>query len=151
MPSLKETCQNNYEALASKLRAEFQEPEIEQIYTVIRDLPTLNLELSIRGPYRENDDFERHINQPVHRDEWYQIHADEEYTMNVDIYRLGTKKFNSKIHCPKFPKGKDEGWFLTLGCQHDNELIAMKRVVYRGNMSTHQLCFYAPSKTGNIN
>lgn len=76
-----------------------------------------------------------------------EIYAGQEYVLNVQIIRLGSFE-TLHIHCPKFPKGKDEGWFLTLGHQAEAELIALKRCVYRSNKSSHQLCFYAPKRLG---
>lgn len=65
----------------------------------------------------------------------------------VDLFRLGRKN-SQYIYSPKFPKPKDEGWFLTLGNIEYKELLALKRIGYRSNRSTHQLCFTAPQKTG---
>lgn len=73
----------------------------------------------------------------------------QEYTVSVFLHRLGIKR-NDKIHCPKFPKGKDEGWFLTLGSQSDGELLALKRIAYRSNKSSHQILFNAPRKLGRV-
>ena len=55
--------------------------------------------------------------------------------------------FQHKSHLAatlKFPKPKDEGWFIVLGDTSDNELIAMKRLPYiRGRKST-SLAFFTP-------
>ncbi|XP_035776945.1 activating signal cointegrator 1 complex subunit 3-like [Anopheles albimanus] len=147
LPGLKETCSRHYEKLAEPLRQEFDEPEIEQIHKVLSNLPSLNIQISIRGPYAEELDVERLISQPQTRDQWLEIYTDQEYVLNVQIIRLGSMESLS-IHCPKFPKGKDEGWFLTLGHQAEGEVIALKRCVYRNKRSTHQLCFYAPRVEG---
>lgn len=147
LPALKEKCHRKYENLAGPLRQEFEEPEIEQIYKVICSLPAINVQLAIRGPYGTETNADRPVTQPQTRNTWMEIYADQEYVLNVQMIRLGS--FESlNIHCPKFPKGKDEGWFLTLGHQAEAELIAMKRCVYRSNKSSHQLCFYAPSRLG---
>lgn len=55
-----------------------------------------------------------------------------------------------KVHCPRFPRGAKEGWFLNLGNIEKRELVALKRVAgIRGNTpSSHQLTFYSPEKTG---
>lgn len=73
----------------------------------------------------------------------------QEYILVVDLCRFGRKTSNH-IYSPKFPKPKDEGWFLTLGSIENRELLAMKRVAYRNNKSSHQLFFTAPKKQGNI-
>ncbi|KXJ73287.1 hypothetical protein RP20_CCG016160 [Aedes albopictus] len=147
LPALKEKCHRKYENLAGPLRQEFEEPEIEQIYKVLCSLPSINVQLAIRGPYGDEPNADRPVTQPQTRDTWMEIYAEQEYVLNVQMIRLGSFE-TLNIHCPKFPKGKDEGWFLTLGHQAEGELIAMKRCVYRSNKSSHQLCFYAPRRLG---
>uniref|UniRef100_A0A182M3Z2 Activating signal cointegrator 1 complex subunit 3 n=1 Tax=Anopheles culicifacies TaxID=139723 RepID=A0A182M3Z2_9DIPT len=147
LPALKEKCNRKYENLAAPLRQEFEEPEIEQIYKVISELPSLNVQISVRGPYGQQGDVDRPVQQPPSRDQWMELYADQEYVICVQLIRLGSFE-TLHINCPKFPKGKDEGWFLTLGHQAEGELMALKRCVYRSNRSTHQLCFYAPSRVG---
>lgn len=61
-------------------------------------------------------------------------------------YRKG--KQDTKAIAPKFPKAKDEGWFLILGEVDKKELIALKRVGYVRNRSTVSIAFYTPEKNG---
>lgn len=75
--------------------------------------------------------------------------------MNFNRLLTGTptKKHNTasaipKVYCPKFPKGKDEGWFLTLGDPYNGELIALKRCAYRAAKSSHQISFITPQQIG---
>ncbi|KAL0173066.1 hypothetical protein M9458_033377, partial [Cirrhinus mrigala] len=49
---------------------------------------------------------------------------------------------------PRFPKPKDEGWFLVLGEVEKKELLAVKRVGYIRNHSSVSVAFYTPEKTG---
>lgn len=149
LPALRETCLKNYEALAKPLRADFDEAEIEKIYKVLYEMPTINVDLSLLGNYLNDVAVNRSIVQPQSRDRWMEVHPGEEYTLNVSLIRLGKRETN-QIYCPKFPKGKDEGWFLTLGNQENGELIAMKRIGYRHNKSSHQLTFYTPEKRGRL-
>lgn len=146
LPLLKEKCLKNYEALAGPLREEFEEPQIEQIYKVIKELPTVNVEIKLRGPLRSEIEVERIIKQPCERNVWHEVHADEEYTLMVNLQRLGVKT-SKYIHC-RFPKPKDEGWFLTLGSQENGELLALKRASYKSNRSSHPLIFTTPSIVG---
>lgn len=53
-----------------------------------------------------------------------------------------------KVHCPKFSKAKDEGWFLILGDPSAAELLALKRCSYRNSKSNHPITFTAPNKIG---
>ena len=51
----------------------------------------------------------------------------------------------------RFPKPKDEGWFLVLGNVEDNQdLMALKRVppIRPGKPSHQQVSFYSPEKVG---
>lgn len=136
----------NYEGMARILREDFAEPEIESIYKVLCDMPTIHVQLLLSGPL-DDELCDRPIVQPPVADSWLRIHAGVEYVLRVNLTRLGKRTVKS-IHCPKFPKGKDEGWFLSLGNQYDGELYAMKRIAYRSNRSSHQLTFVAPSSKG---
>lgn len=111
-------------------------------------MPTIHVEIKIRGQLKQKLEMERPVMQPITKDQWMEVHADQEYTLNVSLTRLGMRNLSS-IHCPKFPKGKDEGWFLTLGNQNDGELIALKRIGYKSSRSFHQLNFRTPKRIGN--
>lgn len=58
------------------------------------------------------------------------------------------RKQDSKAQAPRFPKAKDEGWFLVLGEVDRKELLAVKRVGYVRNHSAVSVAFYTPEKTG---
>ena len=47
---------------------------------------------------------------------------------------------------PKFPKPKDEGWFLILGDAENRELLALKRVPFVGARANHTLAFQTPEQ-----
>lgn len=128
------------------LREEFDEPQIEAIYKVLYDMPTINVQLVLGGPLHDQH-VDRPIEQPPTQTSWLPVHAGAEYLLRVHLTRIGQRTVKS-IHCPKFPKGKDEGWFLTLGNQYDGELYALKRIAYRSNRSAHQLTFAAPPTKG---
>ena len=148
LPLLKEKCIKNYEALAGPLRKEFEEPQIEQIYKVIKDLPTINIEMKIRGPLKKETEVDQLVSQPLNRNQWIQIHADEEYTLIVSLHRLGIRSSNY-IYC-RFPKPKDENWFLTIGNQENGELIGLKRVHYKLARSSHHLVLSPLSNLGRV-
>lgn len=111
-------------------------------------MPTLNVDLMLRGMYEEST-LDRPVIQPPGPETWLPVHPNQEYALRVNLTRIGQRTVKS-IHCPKFPKGKDEGWFLTLGNQYDGELIALKRIGYRTNKSSHQLTFVAPPMKGTL-
>jgi activating signal cointegrator complex subunit 3 len=58
------------------------------------------------------------------------------------------RKQDTKAQAPRFPKNKDEGWFLVLGEVERRELLAVKRIGYCRHRSTISLAFYTPVKTG---
>lgn len=128
------------------LREDFTEPQIEAIYKVLYDMPTVNVQLLLGGPLHDQH-LDRAIVQPPSQTDWLPVHAGTEYLLRVHLTRIGQRTVKG-IHCPKFPKGKDEGWFLTLGNQYDGELYALKRIAYRTNRSAHQLTFVAPQAKG---
>ena len=47
---------------------------------------------------------------------------------------------------PKFPKPKDEGWFLILGDVENRELLALKRVPFIGARANQTLAFQTPEE-----
>ncbi|XP_060805871.1 activating signal cointegrator 1 complex subunit 3 [Amyelois transitella] len=142
---LKVACVRNYELLAKYMRREFDEHQIEQIYKAICDLPTLDIKLSVRGLWFDSDgEQDKRIKQPPNR-EWMPIHADQEYTLVIELNRRGGNPNN--VLCPRFPRGKNEGWFLTVGTVDDGELHALKRIPPKG---TAQVTFYTPNYTGRI-
>ncbi|KAH3727105.1 hypothetical protein DPMN_053030 [Dreissena polymorpha] len=66
------------------------------------------------------------------------------------LYGFIFQKNDSKAHAPRFPKPKDEGWFLIVGDVQNKELVALKRVPYiRGNSSV-QLSLFMPEKPGRV-
>lgn len=61
---------------------------------------------------------------------------------------LFQRKQDSKAQAPRFPKAKDEGWFLVVGEVDRRELLAVKRVGYVRNYTAVSVAFYTPEKTG---
>ncbi|KAJ8709095.1 hypothetical protein PYW07_008921 [Mythimna separata] len=143
---LKVACMRNYELLAKYLRREFEENQIEQIHRAICDMPTLDIKMRVRGLWFDSDgEQDKPVRQPPSRDQWMPLHADQEYTLLLELNRRGGNPNN--VLCPRFPRGKNEGWFVTMGTVDDGELHALKRVSPRG---TAQVTFYTPSRKGRI-
>ncbi|PSN49726.1 Activating signal cointegrator 1 complex subunit 3 [Blattella germanica] len=120
-----------------------------RIHRVLCDMPALNIDLSVRGWWaNENSEVEKHFRQPPTSNSWIQIQADQEYTLMVRMERRNRPR-ELKAHCPRFPRGKDEGWFLTLGSLETGELMALKRVPgTRSSKNCQLLTFYTPKRTG---
>lgn len=52
------------------------------------------------------------------------------------------------VHAPMFPKPKDEGWILILGCVDSGELLALKRSAYSPSTTKVTLSFITPESLG---
>lgn len=151
LPGLRSVSCKQYSSLASILRAELDEDEIEQVHKVLCDMPVLNVNISICGWWEnESTKQERHFKQPLTKRDWIQVHADQEYTLMVQLERVNRAR-DLKVHSPRFPRGKDEGWFLTLGNIESGELMALKRVsAIKGSGKCQQLTFFTPKTTGRL-
>ncbi|XP_037940900.1 activating signal cointegrator 1 complex subunit 3 [Teleopsis dalmanni] len=151
LPVLKELCRNNYEILADALRQMFEEQEIEHIFEVVQNLPEVMVSLTLQGKHLGNAEAKRIVSTDSKSTQWIEIHPNEDYVLIVDINRLNAKRGAHNlmnIFCPKYPKSKSEAWFLTLGSQSNNELLAMKRVTIRGNRSINRICFQSTPRRG---
>lgn len=92
-------------------------------------------------------------------DIWIYLFGFQEYTLQAKFHRPVDKSSRDrrkgdqaipKVHCPKFSKAKDEGWFMILGDPGIGELLALKRCSYRSYTSYHSVTFTAPQKTGEL-
>ncbi|XP_055901918.1 activating signal cointegrator 1 complex subunit 3 [Eupeodes corollae] len=141
LPVLKEISRNKFEKLAP-LRECFDEPAIENIYKTIQNLPDLFVEIEIQQQGFNSEQYSvRKIN--FEKIEWININSNQTYVLIARLVRKANVK-NSYVYCPKYSKPKHEGWFLTLGSQTNNELLAMKRISVGGSFSVHRLFFQAP-------
>lgn len=77
LPALKEICRNDYEKLAVPLRDMFEEPEIEQIYRVVQDLPEISVTILIQGRNYDQEEAMRPVSCDVKSNIWTEIHPNE--------------------------------------------------------------------------
>ncbi|XP_055949414.1 activating signal cointegrator 1 complex subunit 3-like [Argiope bruennichi] len=156
LPLLISIITNNYELLESALWDVLEESKMQDIYQTLTTLPVISLSAAIKGWWDESSNEEmRSLNLKEFHGRrpdahWLDVHADQEYVLNVNLQRLSKPKGDRKAIAPKFPKQKEEGWFLVLGSVEEKELIAMKRVPYIFNKAQQQLVFYTPEKTGRV-
>lgn len=75
LPTLKETVGRNYEALATALRGELDEPQIEQIYKVICNMPSYHIDLYVRGCFGDQLDVQKRLEKQCTKDDWMDIHT----------------------------------------------------------------------------
>ncbi|XP_036929832.1 activating signal cointegrator 1 complex subunit 3 [Acanthopagrus latus] len=157
LPELIATCSGKESVLAAILGQEFKSSQIAQAWSFLSQLPVLEVNMSVKGWWEESlEQTERPLPAAGAnlREEgsWLEVHADQEYVLQVSLRRVNQgqqrRKQDSKAQAPRFPKMKDEGWFLVLGEVDRRELLAVKRVGYVRNCSVVSVAFYTPEKTG---
>lgn len=117
-----------------------------QIYKALTILPVLHIELSICGWWDDGGEGKKVI-KTDDRASPLVVHSNQEYTLCIKLTRLN-KEVEKRAYAPRFPKPKDDGWFLTLGHIENMELLALKRVPPVHHKSNQQLLFSTPSKSG---
>ncbi|NWU99063.1 ASCC3 protein, partial [Upupa epops] len=157
LPELMAACEGKENVFASIVTGELQAAHISQAWNFLCRLPILNVSLSIKGCWDDSDQPQNEVPVPFlttdTRDDkrWIRLHADQEYVLHVKLQRtqMGYQgKQDSKAVTPRFPKVKDEGWFLILGEVDKKELIALKRTGYIRNRNTVSVAFYTPETPG---
>ncbi|KAL0984962.1 hypothetical protein UPYG_G00151150 [Umbra pygmaea] len=157
LPELIASCEGRESTFAAIVGEELQPHQISQAWLFLSHLPVVEVTLSVKGWWEGcGEQTERPV--PVSggklRDDrkWLSLHADQEYVLQVSLQRINTgqqrRKQDSKAQAPRFPKNKDEGWFLVLGEVDRRELLAVKRIGYCRHRNTVSLAFYSPEKTG---
>lgn len=153
LPELVQVVSGQYETLATMLREELDEGQIENVFKVIKLLPLLNVNVAVRGWWANTENqSEARVNirsteENRKNSDWVEVHADQEYSLAIHLHRVNRGQ-DLRIHAPKFPKPKDEGWFLVLGEVESGELLALKRVPPVRGRATHTLSFKTPDQPG---
>ncbi|KAM7060359.1 activating signal cointegrator 1 complex subunit 3 isoform 1-T2 [Acridotheres tristis] len=157
LPELMAACEGKENVFASIVNSELPAAHISQAWNFLCRLPILNVSLSIKGSWDDTVQPQNEVPVPSlttdTRDEkrWIKLHADQEYVLQINLHRtqMGYQgKQDSKAMAPRFPKVKDEGWFLILGEVDKKELIALKRTGYVRNRNTVSVAFYTPETPG---
>ncbi|XP_002196630.3 activating signal cointegrator 1 complex subunit 3 [Taeniopygia guttata] len=157
LPELMAACEGKENVFASIVDSELPPAHISQAWNFLCRLPILNVSLSIRGSWDDAVQPQNEVPVPSWtadtRDDkrWIKLHADQEYVLQINLHRtqMGYQgKQDSKAMAPRFPKVKDEGWFLILGEVDKKELIALKRTGYVRNRNTVSVAFYTPETPG---
>lgn len=155
LPELVHIVDGKYETLAAMLRAELEEGQIEAAFKALQHFPILNINMAVHGWWAGTDNqtgaqvnMRSTENNRVEND-WIQVHADQEYTLAVSLHRVNRSRDNRlKVHAPKFPKPKDEGWFLVLGEANSGELLGLKRSPPVRGRAKHTISFRTPKAPG---
>ncbi|KAJ0066258.1 hypothetical protein NL108_004118 [Boleophthalmus pectinirostris] len=157
LPELMAVCAGRESVFASILEQEFNRSQINQAWSFLSHLPVLDVSLSVKGWWEgDRERTERPlaaVGVNLREDSsWCEVHADQEYVLQVSLRRVNAgqqrRKQDSKAQAPRFPKVKDEGWFLVLGEVDRRELLAVKRVGYVRNHTVASVAFYTPETTG---
>ncbi|XP_074644659.1 activating signal cointegrator 1 complex subunit 3-like [Tubulanus polymorphus] len=150
-------CGGSMEPLSSMLQGELAHHQIEQIFQVMLQMPIIDMNIEVQGWWEGLDGQQAKHANIRHRggrrpdEDWIQVHADQEYVLNIRLTRLNkTKKRDSKAFAPKFTKAKDEGWFLIVGDIENQELIAIKRIGFVRQSTNVTLSIYSPENTGRV-
>lgn len=108
MPTLKENVFQKYEKLAGPLREDFEETQIERIYQVLCDMPTLDVGLCVIGQQNDESDAVQKITVPMKKDDWIKIHQSEVCKINFFFlnkhFRTVTNKFNIISRSTRFKR-----------------------------------------------
>ncbi|TMS11145.1 Activating signal cointegrator 1 complex subunit 3, partial [Larimichthys crocea] len=157
LPELIAACNGKESVFAAIVGQEFQSSQIAQAWSFLSHLPVLEVQMSVKGWWEDSQEQTEHrlpaagANLREERS-WLDVHADQEYVLQVSLRRINTgqqrRKQDSKAQAPRFPKAKDEGWFLVMGEVDRRELLAVKRIGYVRNYTTVSVAFYTPEKTG---
>ncbi|KAI1885583.1 hypothetical protein AGOR_G00205300 [Albula goreensis] len=157
LPELIEVCGGRESNFAAIVGEELQHNQVSQAWAFLSHLPVIEVEVRVKGWWEDSQEKnERPLPTAVAniRDEksWMPVHADQEYVLQVNLRRLNMggqkRRQDSRAVAPRFPKLKDEGWFLVLGEVEKRELLALKRVGYVRNRTSISLAFFTPEKTG---
>lgn len=141
--------------LANMLGEDLTTTQVDTLYEVINNLPKFELMLVLLGGGEEKEVDHRNPNSSrAGPAKWLEVHADADYSIAVNIKRLN--KYQSsrnssspRTHAPKFPKPRDEGWFLVLGETDGRELLALKRLPPIKGYTKQVVNFRTPPDIGN--
>uniref|UniRef100_W5NIJ2 Activating signal cointegrator 1 complex subunit 3 n=1 Tax=Lepisosteus oculatus TaxID=7918 RepID=W5NIJ2_LEPOC len=157
LPELIAACEGREHTFTSMVANELQPFQASQAWNFLSHLPVIEVGMSIKGWWEESEgQTERGLPTVVsdirNEKNWVSVHADQEYVLQINLRRINMghqkRKQDSKALAPKFPKVKDEGWFVALGEVDKRELLALKRIGYVRNRSNVSLAFFTPEKTG---
>ncbi|XP_026040959.1 activating signal cointegrator 1 complex subunit 3 isoform X1 [Maylandia zebra] len=157
LPELIAACNGNESVFSAMVARQLHPSHTAQAWSFLSHLPVLEVEMSMKGWWEESQE---QTERPIpaaganlrKESSWLDVHADQEYVLQVSLRRLNLgqqrRRQDSKAQAPRFPKAKDEGWFLVLGEVDRRELLAVKRLGYVRNHTAVSMAFYTPERTG---
>ncbi|KAF3691498.1 Activating signal cointegrator 1 complex subunit 3 [Channa argus] len=157
LPELIAACNGRESVFTDIVSQGLQSSQIAQAWSFLSHLPVIEVRMSVKGWWEESQEQTERPLPAVgtnlrEESSWMDVHADQEYVLQVSLRRINMgqqrRKQDSKAQAPRFPKVKDEGWFLIMGEVDQRELLAVKRVGYVRNSTTVSVAFYTPERTG---
>eukprot|EP00026_Physarum_polycephalum_P000144 Phypoly_transcript_00144.p1 GENE.Phypoly_transcript_00144~~Phypoly_transcript_00144.p1 ORF type:complete len:2136 (-),score=361.95 Phypoly_transcript_00144:17-6424(-) len=124
--SLPELLSLDQEQVAAVVRKYMKPDELKDLQYVTARLPVMNVKLTAPKT----------------------VTIGGEAAIKVEISRPNKGFPKGASHAPKFPKQKDEGWWLVLGDTSDGQLLALRRMAYMGKSTSTSLTFDAPMEEG---
>ena len=98
LPQLQQRVGGKYESLARMMRQEFDEPEIEDVWSALQRMPVLQVEVEVGG---------QRLDLASSMQTWVPVRQHSEVTVTVTMKRLNRPgKDGLKVYSPKFPKPK---------------------------------------------
>ncbi|CAO2627749.1 Activating signal cointegrator 1 complex subunit 3 [Lemmus lemmus] len=158
LPELIHACEGKDHIFTSMVENELQSAKAKQAWNFLSRLPVINVGISVKGSW--DDSIEGHKELSIStltadkRDDnkWIKLHANQQYVLQVSLQRVHfgfhKGKHESYAVTPRFPKVKDEGWFLILGEVDKREMIASKRVGFVRTHHDASLSFCSPKTPG---
>ena len=135
---------------------------IQKTFETLRKLPLIECSISLVNTFSgDNSDSNKRDVIPIAIESTFKpskvksisVDSNTEYTLVCVLSRLRAcdrreQKSSNRVFAPKFPKPKDENWFLILGDIDKSELIAIKRIGSIGAKTQQNITFKTPSIPG---
>jgi len=128
---LPELLSSNRDSLTRNIESLIPKHQQSHFWSIFHSLPIINIVYSLNG---KKSKFKR----------------GEEIGITITMERL-SKYPSDGAYTPKFPKRKEEGWYLIIGDPVGGELIALKRVNCSKRSTVVKLTFDAPEELGHFN
>ncbi|KAM9797925.1 activating signal cointegrator 1 complex subunit 3 [Neosynchiropus ocellatus] len=157
LPELIAACNGKENIFTSIIGTVFSSSHLGQAWSFLSHLPVIEVQMHVKGWWEDQQEQTQRLVPEASlsmREEssWLDLHADQEYVLQVSLRRVNQgqqrRKQDSKAQAPRFPKVKDEGWFLILGEVDRRDLLAVKRVGFVRSLTVASISFYTPQKSG---
>jgi activating signal cointegrator complex subunit 3 len=147
LPELQEKTVDNTLALEQCLIPVLDQPnQLQTIIKVLQQLPIVKVGFQVQ---HEDKKIDVPFAQGAKKT-WIDLPAGKTLTLIVHLERLNQFPRDGKVHAPKFPKSKDEGWFLILGDVENRDMLALKRTSGLKRKLQQQLEFRTPERLGRV-